>query len=170
MPRARLFRAALALCLMAGAIVAPTASAALDEVNTQRLRNAVTISGILQHERALQRIANQNDGTRASGTPGYDASAEYVKNRLERAGYEVTEQEFTFPFFRDLAAPTLTVDGTEYETGTLDLLGQRRRDGDAASRPTTTSSRWTRTRRQHVERRAARRRTSNQPAPTRRSP
>ena len=30
------------------------------------------------HERALQTIANANGGTRASGTPGYDASVAYV--------------------------------------------------------------------------------------------
>jgi hypothetical protein len=31
------------------------------------------------YERILQRIANQNGGTRASGTPGFDASAAYVR-------------------------------------------------------------------------------------------
>ena len=41
----------------------------VDDINTTKLREAVTVNGILGHERALQRIANQNDGTRASGTP-----------------------------------------------------------------------------------------------------
>ena len=54
-------------------------------------RARVGISGL----RIFQRIANQNGGTRASGTSGYDASAAYVKRRLEAAGYQVTEQEFT---------------------------------------------------------------------------
>ena len=58
---------------------APAAVAAVDEINTKKLRQNVTVNGILQHERALQRIANINGGTRASGTPGYDASAAYVK-------------------------------------------------------------------------------------------
>jgi PA domain len=69
---------------------------------------------------------NQNGGTRASGTPGYDASAAYVADRLEAAGYEVTEQEFTFPFYRELqpaeleqVSPTPTV----YQTGTYDFSG-----------------------------------------------
>jgi hypothetical protein len=57
--------------------------------------------GILGHERVSQWIANQNGGTRASGTPGYDASADYVAGRLRAAGYTVTEQEFTFPFYRE---------------------------------------------------------------------
>jgi hypothetical protein len=47
----------------------------------------VTVGGILGHERALQSIANANGGTRASGTPGFAASADYVAGRLERAGY-----------------------------------------------------------------------------------
>jgi hypothetical protein len=57
------------------ALLAPAPAFAIDEIDTKRLRNAVTVSGILAHERIFQRIANQNGGTRASGTPGYDASA-----------------------------------------------------------------------------------------------
>ena len=68
-------------------------------------------------------IANINGGTRASGTPGYDASAQYVARMLRRAGYSVRLQEFTFPFFRDLAPGTLSQVAptpTNYETGTFD--------------------------------------------------
>ena len=83
-------------------VAAPSASA-VDEVNSKKLRDAVTVGGILAHERAFQRIANQNGGNRASGLPGYDASADYVKRRLSAAGYEVSEQVFTFPFFQELA-------------------------------------------------------------------
>jgi hypothetical protein len=46
----------------------------------------------LQHERAFQRIANDNEGTRASGTSGYDASADYVVRKLRQAGYKVRKQ------------------------------------------------------------------------------
>ena len=84
-----------------------TPALAVDEVNTKRLRNAVTVGGILSHERVLQRIANQNGGTRASGTPGYEASADYVAGRLRAAGYTVTEQEFTFPFYQELSPAVL---------------------------------------------------------------
>src|SRR3954470_6341155 len=83
--------------------LAATPAAAVDTVNSKKIRDAVTVGGILGHERALQRIANTNNGTRASGTPGYAASATYVKNTLKAAGYRVTEQEFTFPFFQELA-------------------------------------------------------------------
>jgi Peptidase family M28/PA domain len=70
------------------ALLAATPAQAIDEINTKRLRNAVTVNGILGHERVFQRIANQNGGTRASGTPGYDASVAYVADRLEAAGYD----------------------------------------------------------------------------------
>jgi Zn-dependent M28 family amino/carboxypeptidase len=116
-----------ALAVVAGCLaVASPASAALDEVNTKRLRDAVTVNGILGHERVLQSIANMNGGTRSSGTPGYDASAAYVKRRLEAAGYEVSEQEFTFPFFRDIAPPELqqvTPNEKDYATATLQYSG-----------------------------------------------
>lgn len=109
--------------LVAASLMLPaTAANAVDEINTKKLRDAVTVNGILGHERALQRIANNNGGTRASGTPGYRASLDYVKGELQKAGYNVTEQAFTFPFFRDLADPTLSqVSPTakDYETATF---------------------------------------------------
>ena len=73
----------------------------------------------------FQRIANQNGGTRASGTPGYDASAQYVARRLRRAGYKVRVQEFDFPFFENLAPGTLdqiSPTPTDYESGDPHLL------------------------------------------------
>jgi Zn-dependent M28 family amino/carboxypeptidase len=116
-----------ALAVVAGCLAAASPAAAdLDEVNTKRLRDAVTVNGILGHERVFQSIANMNGGTRSSGTPGYDASAAYVKRRLEAAGYEVSEQEFTFPFFRDVAPPELqqtTPNAKDYATATFVYSG-----------------------------------------------
>ena len=88
-------RRALVLGALAASLCLPSTAFGLDEVNTKKLRDAVTVNGILQHERALQRMANANDGTRASGTPGYEASLQYVKQRLNKAGYASSEQEFT---------------------------------------------------------------------------
>lgn len=101
-------------------------ASAVDEIDSTKLRKAVTVGGILTHERALQRIANNNGGTRASGTPGFAASAAYVKGVLKNAGYKVSEQEFTFPFFRELAPAELdqvTPTATSYETATMDYSG-----------------------------------------------
>jgi Zn-dependent M28 family amino/carboxypeptidase len=119
-------RFSIVALLLVAALLVPAPAFAVDEVNTKRLRDAVTVSGILGHQRALQRIANQNGGTRASGTPGFAASAAYVKGRLAAAGYNVTEQEFTFPFFRDLSDPTLSQVSptpTDYETATFQFSG-----------------------------------------------
>ena len=119
----KLFAPLVALTLVL-AMAGP--ASAVDDIDSSKLREAVTVGGILAHERVFQRIANQNDGTRASGTPGYDASAAYVKKALKKAGYKVTEQTFTFPFFRELAPAVLeqvTPTATTYETGTFDFSG-----------------------------------------------
>ena len=71
-----------------------------DEAN--RLREAVTTEGVMQHARRFAEIADENGGNRAAGTPGYDASAEYVADTLRAAGYEVTVQPFEFPYFEEL--------------------------------------------------------------------
>ncbi|MFI5808552.1 M20/M25/M40 family metallo-hydrolase [Streptomyces sp. NPDC051561] len=44
---------------------------------------------------ALQQIADAHHGTRASGTPGFDASAAYVADRLRAARLAVHHQSFT---------------------------------------------------------------------------
>jgi aminopeptidase S len=46
------------------------------------------------HLEALQAIADAQGGTRATGTPGFDASVAYVAERLEQVGYDVDLQEF----------------------------------------------------------------------------
>ncbi|MBJ7518198.1 MAG: M20/M25/M40 family metallo-hydrolase [Solirubrobacteraceae bacterium] len=98
-PRARLIACALtaglSLTLAAPAIAAPPGGA------PDRLTRAVTLPGITEHLQALQAIATANDGTRASGTPGYTASADYVAEKLEAAGLRVTRQSFDFPFYRE---------------------------------------------------------------------
>ena len=43
-------------------------------VSAKKLIRAVTVKGILEHQRALQDIADANGGTRHTETPGYTAS------------------------------------------------------------------------------------------------
>jgi Zn-dependent M28 family amino/carboxypeptidase len=59
----------------------------------------------MDHLAELQKIADNNNDTRASGTPGYDASLEYIEDLLVGAGYEVTRQNFLFNSFRELSEP-----------------------------------------------------------------
>ena len=81
----------------------------------------------MDHLAELQKIADNNGGTRASGTPGYDASVDYVEDLLVAAGYEVTRQDFLFDSFQELAEPV-------FERVSPDAGDLRRR--------TRTSSRW----------------------------
>ena len=70
---------------------------------------ALATERLLAHLRALQRIAEENGGTRASGTAGYEASVRYVVAELREAGYQPIRQRFAFPFFAETAPPTLHV-------------------------------------------------------------
>ena len=71
----------------------------------------------------FQRIADRNGDNRASGLPGYDASADYVAKEMRKAGYQVTVQDFDFPFFEEFGSsfsqvaptPTTYVDGETYD-------------------------------------------------------
>jgi Zn-dependent M28 family amino/carboxypeptidase len=101
-------RGVLVLMLLAAllsGLVAPAAAS----VDSSALRKAMTVDGIREHQRALQAIADANAGTRASGLSGYEKSSDYVKRRLKAAGYRVTLQPFSFPFFRQLAPARLSL-------------------------------------------------------------
>ena len=52
--------------------------------------------GMVGHLEALQRIADDNGGNRASGTSGYEESGRYVEEQLRAAGYTPVRQTFTF--------------------------------------------------------------------------
>ena len=100
--------------------------------NTSKLRKAVTVDGILAHQRAFQQIANQNGGNRAANTPGYDASVKYVSGRLRRAGYSVKLDPFDFPRYTQ-NSPTVFeqkspnartyVEGTDFMTAEFSGAG-----------------------------------------------
>ena len=99
-------------------------------VDSEALRDAVTLDGVRAHQTALQTIATANNATRASGTPGYDASEAYVRGELQAAGYSVTTQPFMFPFFQEFSdsvlevSPGTTLDhGTDYLTLVLSAAG-----------------------------------------------
>jgi Zn-dependent M28 family amino/carboxypeptidase len=66
----------------------------------------VSVEGIRDHLEVLQRIADENGGTRAVGTPGYDASVRYVIDVLRGAGYEVMTRPTVVPVFTQ-GGPTL---------------------------------------------------------------
>lgn len=75
------------------------------------LRDAVTADAMMGHLAKLQEIADAHGGTRAVGTPGYDASVDYVVETLRRRGFEVQTPEFQTRVF-DSEDPVLTVGGS----------------------------------------------------------
>ncbi len=78
----------------------------------------MTLPDVLRHQQKFQTIADQNGGTRAAGTPGYDASAQYVYRELRKAGYYVEYQPFEFPFFQEFSPAELeqiSPDPTTYD-------------------------------------------------------
>ncbi|OZE91425.1 amidohydrolase [Rhodococcus sp. 15-2388-1-1a] len=76
------------------------------------LSAAVTEDALVGHLEQLEAIAAENDGNRAAGTAGYDASVDYVVSQLESAGFEVTTPEFEFETF-EAQTQTLSLAGTE---------------------------------------------------------
>ena len=77
------------------------------QTDSSALREAVTLEAIRAHQAALADIATANGGTRDATTPGYDASVDYVAEKLEEAGYQVTVQPFHFLTFEETAPPEM---------------------------------------------------------------
>jgi Zn-dependent M28 family amino/carboxypeptidase len=112
--------------LTLGAVWAPAAAAAPPTADIcearsnnsqQKLLECVTLEGVREHQEAFQDIADDNGGTRASGTPGYDASVDYVVERMTAAGYNVTRHEFPFVFVPASTLQQLTPVQATYPTG-----------------------------------------------------
>ena len=122
---ATLAASALLASLATPALAAPGGKGVENRNNntSEKLREAASAAGGLEHLQAFQRIADANDGTRASGTPGYDASAAYVVERLRAAGYTPTVQEFEFPYFQELSPATVTAGSQTIETLVLTYSG-----------------------------------------------
>jgi Zn-dependent M28 family amino/carboxypeptidase len=98
------------LGVLAPAIPVTAGSAACNSRSNNtfaKLLECVTVDGVRQHQAAFQDIADANGGTRASGTPGYDASVDYVVELLQEAGYVVTVQPFDYVAFSQLGPSTL---------------------------------------------------------------
>jgi Zn-dependent M28 family amino/carboxypeptidase len=114
-PRPLAAAAATLALLVAGGITALGASAAPPTLNCNSrvnstsalLQQCVTLAGVREHQQALQDIADDNGGTRVSGSPGYDQSVDYVADRLTAAGWIVTRQAFEFQTFVSLSPSEL---------------------------------------------------------------
>jgi Zn-dependent M28 family amino/carboxypeptidase len=97
----------IAIAALVATLVGVPLVSADNGTDSTALRDAVTVAGVRTHQQAFQDIANANGGTRVAGAAGHDASAEYVFDLLDAAGYSVSYQEFPFDFFQELTPATL---------------------------------------------------------------
>ena len=74
----------------------------------RKLLGCVTLDGVRAHQLKLSQIALANNGTRVSGTKGYDDSADYAEKVFRDAGYKVTTQAFQFQSFIELPGTSLS--------------------------------------------------------------
>jgi Zn-dependent M28 family amino/carboxypeptidase len=98
---------------------APNATPAATDFASM-LRQRVTVDAMMAHLTKLQEIADTHGGNRALGTPGYDASVDYVVNALRDKGFDVQTPEFDvrIPFAED---PAVTVGGASVPAKPLEF-------------------------------------------------
>jgi Zn-dependent M28 family amino/carboxypeptidase len=132
--RTRSWKVLVITALVASSVAAVTAnSTGVDAVDcaTQvndtvaKLVPCITTSDLWDHMVQFQAIADANPGpdghaSRNSGEPGYKASADYVAQVMKDAGYNVTIQTYTFPYFAFTAIPTFSEDSPTARTFVLD--------------------------------------------------
>jgi Peptidase family M28/PA domain len=90
----------------------------------RELAGKVTIEAMLGHLRKLQDIANADNGNRAEGSPGYDASVDYVAKRLRDTGFDVQTPEIRRLSLAQQGNQTLTVAGRSYPIDQASLMLQ----------------------------------------------
>jgi Peptidase family M28/PA domain len=107
---------ALAACSSAPPSTAPSADPA------RELASKVTIDGVYTHLHKLSDIATANQNSRAEGTPGYDASVDYVASMLRDKGFDVQTPEFERVSLTQAGKPTLTAAGRSFAVDQASLL------------------------------------------------
>jgi Zn-dependent M28 family amino/carboxypeptidase len=89
----------------------PVASVAAGGPLADAVRRGISVDDIVADLGRLQAIADANGGTRAAGTPGHDASAEFVAGELEAAGYVVERQQVPITAFTQTAPSVIEITG-----------------------------------------------------------
>ncbi|MFP1627406.1 M28 family metallopeptidase [Streptomyces sp. 5K101] len=97
-PRRTLAATALALAglLAAGAPAATAAPGAQSAPAAALAAPDIPLAGVKAHLTEFQSIATANGGNRAHGRPGYKASVDYAKAKLDAAGFTTAVQQFTY--------------------------------------------------------------------------
>ncbi len=93
------------------------------------LADKVGVDGMYIHLRKLQEIADANNSSRAEGTPGYDASVDYVAQALRDKGFDVQTPEYERLGVVSPGKPRLTASGRDYPVDQASLLTATKRGG-----------------------------------------
>ena len=131
-------RRALVLGALAASLCLPSTAFGLDEVNSKKLRDAVTVNGILQHERALQADRERQRRHPRVGHAGLRSLVAVRQAAPGQGGLQASRSRNSRS--RSSASsrpPTLSqVSPTakDYETDDVRVLGQRRRHRQAPGR------------------------------------
>ncbi|RZS39279.1 aminopeptidase S [Herbihabitans rhizosphaerae] len=80
--------------LLAGALLVGQQAAA--EIPRTVAAPDIAVANVQAHLGELQKIADANGGNRAHGRPGHKASLDYVKGKLDAAGFTTAVQEFQY--------------------------------------------------------------------------
>jgi Zn-dependent M28 family amino/carboxypeptidase len=94
----------------------------------QSMRQKVTADAMFRYLEKLQQIADANGGNRAVGTPGYDASVDYIAKTLRDKGFDVQTPEFDFRHFES-GKVSLTVSGANIGANVLQYSAGTGPDG-----------------------------------------
>lgn len=89
-----------------------------DAITPEKLSAAVKQDALIGHLEKLESIAKDNDGNRSVGTSGYDASVEYVVDRLKEKGFDVQTPEFDVKKF-EIKSESLKAGDRNFELHTL---------------------------------------------------
>lgn len=117
-----MIRALGALLIAGGMLTGCSSPQPPAAIRPDQLAAQVHADAMLAHLRALQSIADANGASRAAGTPGFDASVEYVANTLRDKGFDVATPQFSRLDTTSPGKPTLTVAGTNYPVDQASLL------------------------------------------------
>ncbi|NKZ14871.1 M20/M25/M40 family metallo-hydrolase [Mycolicibacterium septicum DSM 44393] len=119
----------LAALLLGAALAGCSAQPSPKAVEPQELAGKITVDAMFTHLRKLQEIADSHGGNRAVGSPGYEASVDYVAQLLRDKGFDVQTPEFERMGAMRGGNPALTVSGGTYQVDQASMLVTTAPDG-----------------------------------------
>ncbi|MGV0811304.1 M28 family metallopeptidase [Mycolicibacterium boenickei] len=112
----------LAAILLGVALTGCSAQSSETALEPKQLADKISVDAMFTHLRKLQEIADNNDGNRAVGSSGYDASVDYVAQLLRDKGFDVQTPEFERMGTMRGGNPALSVSGRSYPVDQASML------------------------------------------------